>query len=115
MNSADVIGYVKDGTILCAECGEREGWDKRPSDEVGAVFPDSETDSPSHCEECEALIPQSLTSDGVKYVHAAFRRFLRSHGKHGRAEILTEWAETFDYVPGARFFLARVSKYEKVG
>jgi len=115
MNSADVIGYVKDGTILCAECGEREGWDKRPSDEVGAVFPDSETDSPCHCEECEALIPAALTSDGVRYVHEAFRCFLRSHGTDGRLEILTEWATEYDYVPGAHFFLSRASKYEKVG
>jgi hypothetical protein len=115
MNAADVIGYVKDGTILCAECGEHEGWDKDSGDEVGAVFPGSETDSPCRCEECEALIPQALTSDGVRYVHEAFRRFLRSHGTSGRPEILIEWATEFDYVPGARFFLSRVSKYEKVG
>ncbi len=113
MNSADVIGYVKDGMILCAECGERGGWDR--DEEAGAVFADSETDSPSHCDDCEALIPECLTSDGVKYVHESFRRFLRSHGKDGRLEVLTEWAREYDYVPGARFFLSRVEKYEKVG
>ena len=115
MNSADVIGYVKDGMISCAECGERDGWDKDSGNDVGAIFADSETDSPTHCDDCETLIPECLTSDGVRYVHESFRRFLRSHGKDGRLEVLIEWAHQYDHVPGARFFLSRVEKYEKVG
>jgi hypothetical protein len=118
MNSADVIGYTKDGSCYCDQCGESAGYDlesEKEGTEVCVIFPDSETDSPCHCDECWALIPERLTSDGVRYVHEAFRRFLRSHGTDGRLEILVEWAHEFDHVPGARFFLSRASKYEKVG
>jgi len=113
MNSADVIGYVKDGTILCPECSQVHGW--IADGESYPMFADSESDSPCHCERCEELIPGLLTSVGMTGVHAAFRNFLRSHGKDGRLEILTEWARHFHYIPGARFFLSRASKYEKVG
>jgi uncharacterized Zn finger protein len=86
MNAADVIGYVVKGDYFCPTCTPAtEG------DDVIAIFGDSETDSFSHCSECEDLIPESLTSEGIERVIESFRDFLVS--RRGRAEILSMWIE----------------------
>lgn len=63
MNSCDVIGWVYDGALYCEDCKP-----DAPEDDVSPIFADSETDCPSHCETCDAYIPECLTSDGVEYV-----------------------------------------------
>lgn len=108
MNAVDVLGFVSPYlSIVCVDCAPPEAF---TSDEWSPIFAESETDCPSHCAECEALIPENLTSDGVRYVREHLRRFLRTHGREGRAEILSEWAATFE-VPGARYFLRRFDRY----
>lgn len=63
MNCYDVIGYVHDGAMYCADCKP-----DAPEDEIGVVFGESETDCPSHCDTCGEYIPESLTMHGVAYV-----------------------------------------------
>jgi len=46
-----------------------------------------EVDSPEHCYECEALIYQTLTPDGVAFVQESIAE------GDGRPEILEVWAE----------------------
>lgn len=67
MNSTDLIGGTYEADTYCL--------DDLPvdpeSEEVGALFPDTESDTPTHCAECGVLIPCRLTSDGKQYVAEA--------------------------------------------
>ena len=74
--------YTQDGDPICADCH-----DGNPDD--AAVFPDSETDYPSHCRKCETLIPEALTADGVRYVAYALT------APTGRECILAQWWEAY--------------------
>jgi hypothetical protein len=78
----DPIGYVVDASIFCPACARRTD---------SPIFEGSETDRPSHCEECEELIPESLTGDGVRYVLDALDDV--RNGRGGRLEIVAAWAE----------------------
>lgn len=40
-----------------------EGWET-----PAVIFDHEESDTPTHCKTCEALIPHALTSDGADYV-----------------------------------------------
>ena len=77
-------GYLVGDRYLCADCAywadpnEIHGDDWRP---LGV----EETDCPNHCEDCEALIFEPLTSDGVGYVREALAL------GDGRAEVLATW------------------------
>jgi hypothetical protein len=64
------IGYAWDGAIRCPECTPAR---RRDDDETGAVFGDSETDSPTHCDACGELVPEALTAEGVGYVAESLR------------------------------------------
>jgi hypothetical protein len=97
MNAADVIGWAWEADLYCE--------DHKPSPEAGPVFADSETDTPYHCAECGALIPESLTSDGAEYVYRAFRDY--TGGRHGSLAVLVEWAREWDWVPGARYMIRK--------
>lgn len=90
MNCADVIAYVLDGELVCEDCATEE--DRKTG---YPVFADSETDSPNHCPQCRALIPEGLTSDGDTYVA---ERILEhwADPKKGSAEVLREWALEYD-------------------
>lgn len=87
MNATDVIGYVvNECSVICADCLEEGEADDSP------LFATSETDSPTHCERCEALLPEALTSDGEAYV-----REVVAEGS-GRPEILAEWRAQWSYL-----------------
>lgn len=92
MHCTDVVGYVVDADIYCPDCCTEE-------QSEGAVFADTETDCPYHCgnTDCEALIRESLTSDGVEYVRTALRE-LHEKGEDykGRAEIVEEWGAEWE-------------------
>ncbi len=91
MNAMDVIGYMDAGCTLCADCGsddEREG--------MTAVFCTDETDSPSHCDRCEDLIHESLTTDGERGVCASVQAALEGRG--GRKCILRQWIAAYSYL-----------------
>lgn len=87
MKACDVVGYARDGAIYCAECGE-SSWDP--------VFADSETDSPSSCDECGVLIPEQLTPDGVRYVREALYAWA-AHGD-GDPDVLRSWVAEWPHV-----------------
>jgi hypothetical protein len=55
----------------------------------GPIFSDSEADSPTHCTQCEALIPHALTNEGHRYVREALAE------NTGRPEILAMWKEAY--------------------
>ncbi len=74
---------------LCADCAKVE---RTESVFAGADFEPlgaGETDTPTHCEKCEALIIENLTSDGVEYVREALAENTR------RPEVLAAWREAF--------------------
>ena len=75
--------YTPDGDAICADCYGGHG-------EATPVFPDSETDSPSHCVQCEALIPEALTAEGIRYVREAVEARTT-----GRGCILRQWWEAY--------------------
>ena len=82
------------GAALCDECGKEhlsleqlQGPNVSP---IGGLY--GETDSPTHCENCEALIYQPLTSDGVEYVREAVK------SNSGRPEVLATWREAYPYI-----------------
>jgi hypothetical protein len=86
----EVVGFVPmdAGVMLCTDCADMAA-------EGSAVFDSSETDSPSHCDECGALIPESLTTDGVAYVAEALASYVFGtvlhRGHVGSAAVLDEW------------------------
>ncbi len=54
-----------------------------------------EADAPSHCAECDALIPHDLTPDGVEYVREAVREAAQNPGDGWRAKITEQWREEY--------------------
>src|SRR3954465_7174226 len=95
----EIVGFVPmdAGYMLCADCADTDA-------EGTAVFDTSETDAPSHCDECGALIAESLTEDGIAYVADALvdyitaALFINADGtaKHGgSASTLDAWREEY--------------------
>lgn len=83
-----VVGVIVQADIYCTDCVDPDD-----PDAEGVVFADTETDCPYHCgnTDCEELIRETLTSDGVNYVREAIREN-REKG-YGRTEIVDQWAE----------------------
>lgn len=112
MRTDTVVGFVPTdaGIMLCADCASD---DIASEDEArgSVVFGSSETDAPCHCDECGALISETLTPDGVSYVADAFREYVtavlfkhegdnavlpRQTGRHaGSASTLDTWRDAF--------------------
>lgn len=88
MNATDIIGWIFEGTYLCTDHAPETEEEKEAAQ---PIFADSETDSFSHCSECEALIPEKLTTEGFAEVMESFRLFLVR--REGRAKIKEMWAE----------------------
>lgn len=88
---------------VCADCYERHGMDDEGGDRCDALTccgwrrDDSEpiwetageSDTPTHCAVCEALIPHRLTREGYAYVAEALA--LGS----GRPDILAAWRAAY--------------------
>jgi hypothetical protein len=73
--------YSEDGAAFCEHCA--------PDDAQPGYF--AETDTPEHCETCEALLETNLTEDGRAYVKNAIESYLKRGD--GRGDILLEWAQ----------------------
>jgi hypothetical protein len=87
MNATDVIGWIVDGTYYCPSCSPTNDTNEHAT----PIFGDSETDSFSHCADCEELIPENLTDHGWKdLVEAAVDYLVK---RRGRAEIQWQWFE----------------------
>ena len=72
---------------LCPSCAAEQAPNGIPEEWEPLGW--GEVDSPTHCAECEALIVEHLTSDGVEYVLEAL-----TLGDE-RAEVLEAWREAF--------------------
>lgn len=97
MNATDVIGWIVDGDYYCVNCTPTNEEDRTKDICAGGsapIFCGSETDSFSHCEVCEELIPEVLTSEGWASVVLSLRGFLLE--RRGRPEILHQWAKHLD-------------------
>jgi hypothetical protein len=72
--------------------GGFESWD-----EPAAIFDDSEADSPTHCAECEELIPHALTSHGYDYVREHIIEELKpGEVRHPDSlKVVREWWEQY--------------------
>ena len=86
MFAADGSGF--EDVTLCGDCYSEEYGDTRNNDEPLGYW--QESDTPWHCDNCEALIVTGLTSDGVEYVREAIEN------ADGRPEILAAWAAGLD-------------------
>ena len=74
-----VIGYTYDADTHCVDCAlarfgaDDNGWVPEgvadsEGNELGAIFTDSESDTPGSCGTCGADIDSELTTDGEAYV-----------------------------------------------
>ena len=84
----DPNGYLVGDRYLCADCAYWADPNEVHGDDWYPLGVD-ETDCPNHCEDCEALIYEPLTSDGVDYVREALAL------GDGRAEVLATWREAY--------------------
>lgn len=109
MNAADVIGWYLNGSPFCADCFTGD------EDAASPVFGDSESDSFSHCEECGDLIPESLTSDGVRYCLDAFDDWRADvyRGRIREAGCLEAWADALDWYGLGRLEKLRIDKFRR--
>lgn len=104
VHTFDVIGFYPNmgdfyGEPFCAACAPKHA-DNACADkgnccspwvlsDAGPIFRDSESDTPTHCVACEALIPHALTLDGAAYVWEALQIGT------GRPEILAMWRKAY--------------------
>ena len=94
------IGYYRNcDDAICASCAPRgyaegsawvafEGWT-----EPIAIMSYTESDTPTHCEECRILIPHALTDYGFLYVSEAIAAYI-IHGQ-GDFEVVAAWAAAY--------------------
>jgi hypothetical protein len=95
--------YVTCDDAVCVECapagfadGDYRAWLRFPGWAGPIEITDgggSESDTPTHCHVCEALIPHRLTPDGYAYVGERLRDHLADGG--GRAEIQRAWFDAY--------------------
>lgn len=89
MSNVELIGGTYEADTYCL--------DDLPvsvdSEAVGALFPDTESDTPTHCAKCGTLIPCRLTTAGKQYVAEAL--IGRLDELTGDPETVWEWANQY--------------------
>ncbi len=109
--------YIFQAALLCADCAtsfmaknkqpehivefapgeldessyDSDEWPKGPYGEGGG-----ESDTPAHCDHCQAFLDNSLTGDGETYVRDAFREYVETG--RGSLDVLSEWKAGYDWV-----------------
>jgi hypothetical protein len=97
------IGYYTDcDSAVCRDCAPRgfeagdysewpgfEGWE-----EPSAIFNDTESDTPTHCVKCQAVIRHDLTVDGTTYVTDAIAEFISDGSSHD-ADCMAQWWDAY--------------------
>lgn len=86
------IGYLSGEGAYCPDCFSAS------LALVTAITRDTTTDTPTHCVQCEVLIPHALTEDGLQYVANAIDSHIRSKldgHRAGRVCILATWWEEY--------------------
>ena len=98
MGFGEVIGYYVAPNMLgpfCPHCYEELGYADQDTGEerdVPIFACGHEADTPSHCAQCEALIPHDLTPDGLEYVREAVEGLTVGQGS---ADIVRQWQEFY--------------------
>jgi hypothetical protein len=87
MNAADVIGWIVEDTYYCTSCTPTND----ENEHAHPIFGDSETDSFSHCSECDELIPENLTDHGWKDLLETAEHFLVA--REGNVDVQRQWHE----------------------
>ena len=92
-----VTGMVKGMYVTCDDAICIHCWKADPTwipfeewEDPAPIFFNNESDTPTHCVKCEALIDHALTSDGYEYVAEAIADFLTNDS--GRYKIVMAWA-----------------------
>lgn len=98
------LGYYVDcDSALCRDCipdasawagGDYAGWPGFEDwESPAAIFNDTESDSPTHCAQCGAVIAHDLTPDGTRYVMDAIAEFCADGGHH--ADVMAQWWDAY--------------------
>lgn len=90
--------YVNCDDAVCRDCAPAgfaegdysewpgfEGWES-----PAAIFNDSESDTPTHCRQCGAVITHDLTREGGEYVKDAVAELISEPGSH-TADVIAQW------------------------
>lgn len=83
-----LIGYLSGDTAYCLDCFSGDPTLVTP------IMRSTEADTPTHCTDCEVLIPHALTSDGLLYVAMQIDTHVRDKLlgiTTGRVAILGRW------------------------
>ena len=100
--------YLTCDDAVCDDCFDPGSWEGFEDwDEPLAIFADTESDTPTHCVRCHALIPHELTTEGYRYVREAVaegsnRLGMSERDYRYRQSILDAWAE--EYADGQSVF-----------
>jgi hypothetical protein len=105
-----VMVYIYQAALLCEECGEKcreeitdEGKAPEDPEDEGSYdsddFPkgpqeEGESDSPSHCDACQAFLESPLTDEGADYVLQECERTLR--GERDAGDVLRQWVDHYE-------------------
>jgi len=98
------IGYYVDcDTAHCRDCipdadawsrGDYVGWDGFEGwEEPAVIFTGTESDTPTHCGECGAVIRHDLTADGARYVMEAIAEFIAGDGH--TPDVMAQWWDAY--------------------
>lgn len=69
MSYGTPIGYVWEGGVYCKDCMDASGGSvTSESEEVGAIFEESESDYPEHCGDCHEFLGGALTTEGKRWL-----------------------------------------------
>lgn len=91
-----VVGFTADADTWCPAClPYPEDGEDSEGNGIGAIFDESEWDSPVHCTACHALLETALTAEGAEYVREAVKAF-EQEGR-GSEEVIAEWREAFPW------------------
>lgn len=88
--SAPIGYYVTCDDAECAACHHPEDWPGFEDWEAPIpIYYGTESDTPTHCIKCRALIPHALTAHGYEYVRE------RVAQGDGDPTVLSDWAAIY--------------------
>jgi len=95
--------YVTCDDAVCRDCipdadawsrGDYTGWDGFEGwEEPAVIFTDTESDTPTHCGTCGAVIRHDLTADGARYVMEAIAEFIAGEGHN--PDVMAQWWDAY--------------------
>jgi len=96
----NLVGYYYDiynpETVFCVECAEKHSTQNNLEiEDYLPLFYYHDVDSPLHCDECEKLIPLTMTEEGIDYILMSLIGYVVDG--HGRQEVITEWLREYEH------------------